>query len=211
MKEKRGTSGLAWSGRAMLMGGVAILGFVWVQDQGVLGPNPADANPTRDKHAAVPARPKHKALLPDPSEPKHCSPAHAVRAGDHEALLEYIAAGTDISEINPANLVATISNGNVRTLRVLFEHGYPHHRYAGDTIGDLAIKYNQPEVVRLVREFAGPFDAPAEYVALALGDPVALAAALASRERARNFMHRDLDWWANELGQMHVLEQAQRP
>jgi len=178
--------------------------------------DPRSESPTREIQDDPPApRPVPQASRPSAPEskpkPKHRSPAHAARAGDHEALLEYIADGVDLNEINPANLVATISNGQVQALRVLFEHRYEHHRYAGDTLGDLGIKYNRPEVVKLVQEFEGPFDAPPEYIALVLGDPAALAAALAEQEGARNFMHRDLDWWAKELGQEATLERARRP
>jgi len=161
-----------------------------------------------ERRASAQPRVRPAAVAVPPPRPKHRSAAHAARAGDHEALLEYIRAGEDIADINPANLVGPISRGQVDALRVLFERGYPHHWYAGRTLGDHALQHRQPAVMRLVQEFDGPFAAPSEFVALALGDEAALRAALAEAQPGTLFNGRNLEWWAREYGHERLLQEA---
>ncbi|MGD8377212.1 MAG: hypothetical protein PVF68_13845, partial [Acidobacteriota bacterium] len=148
--------------------------------------------------------------LPPRQEPRggHLSAAHAARAGDHAALREFIEDGADIADINPANLMAPISEGKVETLRLLFEHGYPWDSYAGSTLGDHAVQYGQTEIVLLAQEYGREFRAPPEFVALVAGDENALRAALKEAGSGRQFLGRDIAYWAETHGRQALLAAA---
>lgn len=121
--------------------------------------------------------------------------------------------GASAYDIRPSVIHDLIVLGETATLRLILENGYDlHQTYNRQTFGDLALMQGKTDIVRLIHNRQGAFRAPAAFTALALGDPDALAAALAKPGALnKQFRNLTLEQYAEKIGRAEMLRQARRP
>ncbi|MGD8377601.1 MAG: ankyrin repeat domain-containing protein, partial [Acidobacteriota bacterium] len=168
-------------------------------DRSNRGPEPATAEP--DVDLSGPA---------DGAEPPAPPSLHAAaREGDVEALASLLDAGRSVEDLEPAMVMHLVRRDDTGAIRVLLEHGLdPAGEYGGRTIGDHAVAAGSAEVVKLIQDHGGRFDAPPAFVALAAGDREALTAALPQADPSAQFTGSTLPWFARHIGREDLLRES---
>ena len=129
-----------------------------------------------------------------------------------DELAELAAKGYPLARVRPSVVKSLVGKGDadsVAKLRLLFEAGFDLSQvYARRTFGDQAVSRGKADVVRLIREHGGRFEAPPEYVALVLDDEPALAAALDAAPAERRWRGQTIDAFAKRLRKTDLLDRA---
>lgn len=131
----------------------------------------------------------------------------AAQLKDAQTLKLLITKNASTVDIDPEVVRELVAAGENATVKLIIENGYDLHRIFDNlTLGDLALLHGSTDLVRLIHDRQGAFRAPEPFVALALGDAQALAAALdkpgARKRRFRNFT---LEQYAQKVGQSEMI------
>ena len=209
---------------AVALLGVALFAFLWLGEDTPPAPAPVDAQfgagvdvanlppPELPPEEAVPAAAEPAPPAGNRTRSEPSAVERAARRGDAVELARLLAAGGSLADVRPAIVKTLIARGDVETLRVVFSNGFDlSQRYARQTFGDQAVSARKRDVVRLVREFGGLFEAPPEFVALAGEDLPALRAVLAERPGDRRWRGMSIDSFARKPAAKALLEQARAP
>ena len=113
--------------------------------------------------------------------------------------------------LEPSLIHDLIVKGDVALLKLIINDGYDlHQRYNQLFLGDYAVLEGRDQIVRLIKECHGAFQAPATFVALAMNDPEALKAALKRRNAAKfSFYGYSLEQFAQKINRQDLFTMVQ--
>lgn len=115
--------------------------------------------------------------------------------------------GAMVSEIPPSVVHDLIVAGDDETVRVIVMNGYYlDQKFDQLTFGDLALMEGRLKIVQMIYERQGLFQAPRSFIALALNDTHALAAALSHPGALQERFHRfSLEQYAEIIGRKEMV------
>lgn len=137
--------------------------------------------------------------------------ALAAANGDHQTVATMIKKGAETSSLPPSLVYRLIVKGDIMTLAAVFSSKLFNldAKFMRLTYGDHAVMHGKADVVRLIQEHNGPFQAPASFIALVLDDSNALKQALVSPDACKTEFNRlFLYQFAQKIDKKRLLEQA---
>lgn len=194
----------------VVVGGAMYLGFAHKkQDEAVAAQAPPEADHRQIADEAPPPKP-----APEPERPVYQQAGseeiyEAARWGKHEVVAELLAEGDRVYDIRPAAVQALIRKDDLTTLKLIFKDGFDlSQQYARQTFGDQAVAEGRTEIVRLIREHGGVFEAPQAFVALAAEDAGLLREALKADGDTPRFRGMTIERYAERYRKADWLAQA---